>query len=429
MKQANVIFNEKRALEVFTILCNAWKNKDWIFENVVLPEDQFKQYIDAAQLDPIGHAHWLFIASLPQRGGVMAEDPFAPLWHLFVKDPGLFDPKTVAREWSIEKIIAAIQSVAPLVTKGESTGERDAGAMGYKLDQHAKAWYGNCQMITERFDGNILNLFKAVHNVPRADKFERAFALIDNHKSKVYGINGMRRKIFSLFIIWLQKEKLVSSFPCPVPVDFHALRVMLATGVIKFRNMVPVPAGTKHMQALVGVPFKKITETVINEIALWINPFLYKNKLSHMDLNPALWVLGRELCAAHPQSYSYLGNKKFLFPQDFKNGLKDKDGNRLKIPKRASLCNACLVERYCDHALPSKPYYKAGSLVLIPRVKTLFSKPVHTLFGKELFDFKGHKHSRSKQQGIEQFTQKNYSLPVKDDEAILIEVSDQLDLF
>lgn len=397
----NVIFDEVRALEVFTLLCEQWKTKSWLFRDIVLPEDQFGVWMK--NISPQLRAHWLFISALPQRGGVMAEDPFTPLWALLKKHPGLYKPEQFLdpKKWTVRKITNAIKRVSPLIGKSKPVGERKAHALGYKLEQHATAWKHNMTMIANRFDCNILNLFKWLEDLPKEERFEAAFREIDNQK-RPDGIIGMRRKIFSLFIIWLQKDGLIEDFPCPVPVDFHALRVLLATGVITLKDTKIVQGldnGTeKHLTALMGQEFKRVQEPLINEIAIWTNSFLYRHGLSHLDLNPALWVLSRELCAAHPQNTAYKNNTKYLFPEDFAAGVKS-----LNIKHSKSLCGFCPLKNHCDYAVPSKPYYKAGSLIKITRAKDLpcYNIPP-TLFGdhEDVFSFRGKKHSRSKAQNM-----------------------------
>lgn len=400
----NVIFNEDRALEVFTLLCDQWEQKSWLFKDIVLPEDQFSVWMDG--VDNKLRAHWLFIAALPQRGGVMAEDPFTPLWALFQNNQGLYKPEQFLDEkkWTLRKIINAINRVSPLIGKLKPAGEKQAHALGYKLEQHASAWKHNMAMVANRFDSNILNLFKEVEHVPEELRFEAAFELIDN-KIREDGIIGMRRKIFSLFIIWLQKEKLISDFPCPIPVDFHALRVLLATGIIALKDPKVVTGlddGTeKHLKALMGSEYKRVSDGIITDIAQWTNQFLYRHRLSHLNLNPALWVLSRELCAAHPQNTAYKNNSLYLFPKDFENGFK-----ALGIKTSKSLCGFCPIKDYCDYAVPSKTYYKAGSLVKIERVKDLPCYTIRpTLFGahEDFYDFRGKKHSRSKAQNMMQY--------------------------
>lgn len=401
METENVIFDEERALEIFTLLCKQWEEKSWLFKDIVLPEDQFGIWMDG--VTPELRAHWLFVAALPQRGGVMAEDPFTPLWALFKKYPGLYKPEQFLdpKKWTVKKITNAINRVSPLVGKLKPAGEKQAHALGYKLEQHAAAWKHNMSMVANRFDGNILNLFNQVEHFPVEERFEAAFALIDN-KTQEDGIVGMRRKIFSLFIIWLQKEKLITDFPCPIPVDFHALRVLLATKIITLKDTKIVTGldnGTeKHLAALMGSEFRRVSDGIINDIALWTNQFLYRHKLSHLALNPALWILSRELCAAHPQNTAYKNNSLYLFPEHFVKGIKS-----LKIRPSKSLCGFCPLQEHCEFAVPSKTYYKAGSLVKIPRAKDLpcYHVPL-TLFGshEEFYDFRGKKHSRSKAQNM-----------------------------
>lgn len=412
----NVIFDEDRALEVFTLLCQQWDQKSWLFKDIVLPEDQFSIWMQG--ISSKLRAHWLFVAALPQRGGVMAEDPFTPLWALFQKNQGLYKPEEFLNEkkWTVTKITNAIMRVSPLIGKSKPVGDRKAHALGYKLEQHAAAWKHNMAMVANRFDCNILNLFKQVEYVPKQLRFEAAFALIDN-KKREDGIIGMRRKIFSLFIIWLQKEKLISDFPCPIPVDFHALRVLLATNIVTLKDTKVVTgldnSSEKHLTALMGHEYRRVSDGVINDIAQWTNQFMYRHNLSHLNLNPALWVLSRELCAAHPQNTAYKNNSLYLFPEDFENDLKS-----FGIKTSKSLCGFCPLQDYCEYAVPSKPYYKAGSLVKIKRVKDLACYTIPSnLFGpyQDFYDFKGKKHSRSKVQNMLQHignsTELKYDIP------------------
>ncbi len=384
-----VNIDQERALQVFTTLCKAWKEKHRIFADIVLPEDQYKGKV-ALMSDKKLVSHWMLVASLFQRGGVMAEDPFIPLWSLLLKYPEIFDPKTVVTEWNEKRLISVIEQVAPLVGKAD---EVKAHALRHSMEKHAKAWIYNMQTICDRFDGNILNLFDSIKKMPKTKQFEIAFSVVNNKPKRNQGIMGVRRKIFSLFIIWLQKEKIIHHFYCPIPVDFHALRVLVATEVVFLKRPKIATENTKHMGALVGREYQKADEAMRDEITIWTNGFLYRHRLSHLDLNPAIWALSREMCAVHPQNGAHFNNSKYLFPEDLQNTLRPE---KFKNNVALTLCGECILEKHCSYCVPSKPFYSAGSLVQIKRVKDLPAREEHPALFEGLFAFKGAKHTRSK---------------------------------
>ncbi len=393
-----VIFDEDRALVVFSALCQMWREKTWIFRDVVLPEDQFPLITD-----PETNARWKFFAALPQTAGVMAEDPFKQLWWLLQNIPELFDPTTVAKSWSPERIVKAMKSVSPDLLKFAPIGVHDAGALGFKLYRHAEHWHHNCVTITEKFGGNVLTMFDMVSKKPFAEQFEAAFSLVDGKQNKkgLY-IKGMQRKIFSLFVIWLQKEKVIPYFPCPIPVDFHALRVLKGTETISFTHTTPVPEidpvratkGKKKLVPLFGLDHIKLTEPVRDEVAIWTHWFLLRNGLSHLDANPAIWALSREVCATHPQNTARGDGQKYLLADML-------SGSPELWPKQyRDLCRHCPLDSMCTNVTPAHPHYQGdGALVYIDRVPYPFRQPVQEILGgsgKELLTFRGHKYSRSK---------------------------------
>lgn len=209
-------FDEVRAEQAFRLLSDLWKERHKIgtaghrqFGDIVLPQDIYPR-----PADPVLHAIWLYIAAIFMRGGVVSEDPFAPLHRIFVRFPWMFDPASFGSDADFPK------------QESDVLQAFDAIEMhNYKRDEHAKAWVHNMRLLADHWRGNPLLMFRGVKD------FEQAFTRINfNRKTPARrgpGILGMRRKIFSLLVIWLQEAGLVKMFPCPIPVDFHCGRSAL----------------------------------------------------------------------------------------------------------------------------------------------------------------------------------------------------------
>ena len=372
-------FNEERAVQLFTILQDFWERKASVFEGIKLPQDRWP-----IPEDPIQAANYFMYAAITQRGGVVSEDPFKWVNHLCVKHPDLFDPLAVASRWMPKKIEEVIKLVVTerrswvpepeqtalfKLTKPRKKKKSGKNEDLYKLDEFAASWYHNSVTLAERWGGNTLNIFAGVTD------FEQAYARID-YKNKINkGLRsfiGIRRKIFSLFTIWLQEKGLIPVFPAPIPVDFHAQRALFATGVVEPEDLQPFQGKKIHPADFNGRNIVHVTERITDTIALWSQPFMVKHGFSHLAINPALWVLSRELCPRELQTRSRgrgrketrqsRRNIKLLYPEVL-------EANPGLWPSRyADVARVCPLSHLCSMAIPSAPFYAFGMLLLLRRV-------------------------------------------------------------
>ncbi len=369
-------FDEERAVQLFTILEDLWKRKAGVFGGIVLPQHRHQ-----LPNNPVQAANYFSYAAITQRGGVVSEDPFKWVSHLHSIQPDLFDPRLVAAHWSTRDIMEVIKRVVTDRQSWEETNHQhtlfdlcvpEAKANGkneklYGLDEFAASWHNNSVTLVERWDGNVLNIYDGT-----AD-FEEAFARID-HKNPVNKdkpiFTGIRRKIFALFTIWLQERKYIPTFPTPIPVDFHALRLLFATGVVTadgLESFIATPG--IHPEHFRGRPMLRVTEEVMDEITLWSQGFLRKHGFSHLAINPALWVLSRELCPHEFQNKSRgrgrVGNRgdiRLVYPEVLRE-----NPSLWPVPY-ADPSRVCPVAHLCTKAIPNAPYYSFGLLALLERV-------------------------------------------------------------
>lgn len=364
MKGKYILTDEKRAKAVFEVINDHWINKRGVFEGVILPQDRWE-----LPAEIILKALFLFYSAIFMRGGVISEDPFRFVHELYKRRPEYFNPFFVASSLTFEKIESAFLEIASQVFEIGPKKIRPS-PMNYKIKEHIKAWIWNSKMLVKCWDGNPINIFNGVKD------FEEAFARIDMKRLKEDGIFGMRRKIFSLYVIWLQENNLIPYFPTPIPVDFHALRILWLTGVIDFKNLIEKKFNSGRYEALNGEKAVRISEPLIDEITIWTQTCLSELQIPHLHINPALWVLSRDLCVINYQNSSSQDGKILVDPKVLKNPS--------AWPKNYNdPCLFCPVLDFCTGAVPSAPYYRNGILAKIRKVR--FNSPKKALPGFSQF--------------------------------------------
>ncbi|MFO0704967.1 MAG: hypothetical protein U0517_03340 [Candidatus Andersenbacteria bacterium] len=387
-----VKINEERALQVFRTLDSAWKNRDSVFKNIKLPQDRIKP----TETDPRLLGLWFLFTVQTQRGGVGSEVPMRLLLSLF-EDPAareMFIPERIITDWPAERIEKTLRDgviarllqaaettdaqpglfgeseVCPTQAKGNGHIQRnkqltrvqllaklEEEVKGYRFDELSQSWYSNAHSLVNHWGGDVRNVFWGV------TEFEEAFRRVDYYRAPKAGFYGMRRKIFSLLVIWLQERGLAPFFPAPVPVDFHALRVLTATGCVEFSKALPIPNKPKYPGWMHGKVAVRINEGIMDEIACWSQTFLVKHDLSHLAVNPALWVLSRELCMLNPGNKTSSKGATYVLPEQLAQDA------RLWPRNYHDVCSKCPVGASCTKVSPSGTYYKWGLLMTqLPRV-------------------------------------------------------------
>lgn len=352
----NIVFDEKQALSVFQILDREWRAKRGVFENIVLPQDRLKLPEDKKQM-----VNFLFYSALFMRGGIISEDPFRWLVALLGERPEFYDPNFIVKQnITTDNIKQAFLDVTPKVLKDSIYKNQP---FAFKIKQHTKAWIANSRFFVNKWGGEILNVFDGVKD------FEEAFARVnlrDRQKNGGYGILGMRRKIFSLFTIWLQEKNLIPHFPTPIPVDFHALRILWGTRIFHLPDLLPFKINGQHPKSYESKTATQMREKLIDAITKWSQTFLFENRISHIVINPAIWVLSRNLCANHFQNGTLARGTILREPEQIRSG-------KISWPKKyVNLCSVCPIEQCCSGVVPAAPYYIWGILMRMERIPYLF---------------------------------------------------------
>lgn len=364
-------YNEKRAIVVLSELEQRMKHRHGVFNKIVLPQDLYPIPKNTKHA-----AHWLTFLALPQRGPLRAEELSHALYRLYRINPRLFDPLFVVSEFSEISLKKLFEDCA----------------LKYKAGELAQHWMTNSRVIVKKWGGDIRNAYQGVED------FEEFYSKIDyDQQPDSEGIHGVRRKIASLLTIFLQEKGLIPNFATPTPIDFHAMRIFIGTGIISpnFKAFVPKKHQVRQ-RFLVGLPTIRTSERDIEELHVQILGTVKREGLDHRLINPALWTLGRELCGRHFQTRS-TRVKEGLDPQLAKkrrhtpNRLVEAssltpdplwidDEFELITPEELAekttawpkgykdYCQHCPIENHCETVVPSGTYYDDGLLIKLPRI-------------------------------------------------------------
>lgn len=365
-------FNNQRAREVFTVLQEKWTKKEGVFRGIVLPQEKINLPEGLVE-----QANFFLFTAITQRGGIVSEDPVKYVQELRKKYPELFHPQAIVDRWSphaiegalkeivIERAWAPARAPKPLSSQLHlfPPSQEDVPDLVpetkklYKIDEFAQSWHRNAVTLATRFDGSVLNAYEGVRD------FEEFFARVD-YRRHTHGLHGMRRKILALLTIWLQEVDLVPTFRTPIPVDFHALKLLFGTGVVRGVNIPAFTPGPKHAPGLAGRRVIRITEKITDTIALWSYRFMEPNGFSHLAINPALWVLGRELCPHEFQNKTRGRGAKtqLVSARDLKA-----DHRLWPYPYKDPVPH-CPLSGLCTKVAPWSPYYDNGIIALDERV-------------------------------------------------------------
>ena len=342
-RRYGIEFDNGIALKVFKAILSEWQKRgaSGVYQELVLPQDKYKLDLNGKDM-----ALFFFYAVLGQRGGIVSDQPMK-VWAVFrERMPEAFNP-VIAVTLPSEKILEGLKEA---VYSTQENKKRKA-FRGFHLEELSGYWIYNSRELLENWGGDPRNLFL------NTDNFLTAFKRIEQKAGKTT-FKGFGMKIFALLNIFLQEKKVIPFFASPIPVDFHTLRIFWATEIIKKTGWAKIHKSTRnHPAQLEGKLAINIYYSIYNTVAVWSQKFMEENDFSHLDMNPAIWLLSRTLC-----SKCFLNTSK-------KNATQYVDSEKLKKdhsmwPKKyKNPCKKCPIEKHCKWAIPSAPYWKWGLLV------------------------------------------------------------------
>ncbi|OGB74505.1 hypothetical protein A2V68_02725 [candidate division Kazan bacterium RBG_13_50_9] len=302
-------------------------------------------------LEPGGveEANFLLAVCCYMRGNIRSDVAFNGLANLYDKHRELFDPK---------QINCQPLAMARLLEK-ELTERRFT-----RIEEVCRQWIDNFIKLDRFWDGDATELFADADYETLCERFicRPVGKFNPNHPD---GFRGFREKMVSMVAFYFVKAGLAVPMSMPIPIDFHAMRIIISNGLITIPG---APDDYDLWSEKMSATARELTQRYCRDRG--INP---------TELCDTTWFLSSVACRRHP------GNRSIV--------TKEWQGDRLRtievipwavrwtkqdIMTYRSTCGRCPIEETCRWLAPSAPHYRLGKLQIRgPRGKP----PQLALFG------------------------------------------------
>jgi hypothetical protein len=346
-----IIDDYKRARDgVFPSLLNARKEKRDPFAD---PLVQDAQYLPGFTWGSLVHAIFLFLLEIYMKGGITSTTAIQQMTKLYNRHPELFDPNNFLNsspgneDEMMEKVSLALGN----------------NGLGSNIEDSTKTWVRNMHKLARHWGGNPLLLFEEVNL--KAEKTWKSYRIANKVYNNLckklmrkpswseeyfadnpFGFYGFQHKMVSMILYFYIHAGMVKPCAYPVPVDFHILRVLTSSGILRIPGL---ESGSECYRESLLPYARKVTLRYVVDTGV-----------ASEHLADVLWLLSRSFCRRHP------GNKSSVD--------KVRRGRRREITELPVVwtetavrtydrtCGRCPIENLCEWNIPSSNYYVKGKI-------------------------------------------------------------------
>jgi len=322
----------KRACDVFSRLLAALEKKESPYDKARFPQtDNIPSGIDGGSLE---HALFLFVVCFWMRAGFNSDSCFEALVRVFERRPDLFSPRMITPD-HLDMVTEALQ------------GE---GSLRYRAEENARFWVLDLTKLNKYWGGDPRNIFKRVRTFEGiCDRLVRKGGAVFN-PDHPRGFLGFREKMASLLTHFFIDQGIIGQFVIPPPIDFHAMRILVATEILTTSG---VEVGSR-------ISFGKLADAARNVTDRYCSEHGYRSSVPLCD---ALWTLSRSFCNRHPGNDSIIGEsngrKTEVFPREFSW---EHGGTAIKAYENT--CLRCPIEGFCKNSVPWANYRHTGDIII-----------------------------------------------------------------
>lgn len=347
-----VTVHPERAFALLDALVARWKKRQFPFNksDAVIPQTIIPSTLRAHKKD-LGLFY--FYLCIYMRGGIESLQAFQALLRMRENHPMLFDP--LHAQWESEHYVQQVLKEY----------------IGWDARNASRIWVENSRRLVSAWNGNPLLLYKGVTTYDEATRRirnKRTVRDLDEAGTGGAGFMGFQPKMVSMLTYFYDWEGLLRPrFPYPSPADFHNFRLALSTGALE------VKAGTGNVRSTeaLSAPWRSV-----------VMDYIKSRKADPLDVADALWLFSLVMCGNSPLTANWKAeNGSGMFThEDLPHRTKHAD-HFLAPRYRASLATTCLrcpIRESCTLAIPARPYYTKGLLVLEPRLRVEdYLLPIH----------------------------------------------------
>ncbi|MDB5193994.1 MAG: hypothetical protein JWN50_8 [Parcubacteria group bacterium] len=359
MARAAIMMRYKRAQRiVFPGLLKAYYRKDEPYDKHLVQDA--KNLPDGLIWGSREHALYLWFLCIYMKGGINSQVAITQLSKLYTDHQWIFMPENLLGldklelRWVIEWLGTTLQEYG----------------LGSNVEESKRTWVWNSVKLAKFWNSDPRDIFREAEKNAEASwqSYEAAKANYDalarliirkpgsTHEtimSQPNGFYGFQHKMVSMIIYFFIHAGILVSFPYPVPVDFHILRVLISTGILGIRKRTERRWGSRHWE------FREKFLPYAREVTL---RYVVEERANPQHLADVLWILSRSWCRHHP------GNKSSV---EKTRTARRRHITDLPVVWNASTerrydrtCGRCPIENECRWNIPSSYYYVKGCIVL-----------------------------------------------------------------
>lgn len=343
-----VVINWPVAVIVFSFLMEALTNKRWPYNVAQQPhieENMPKLLKKMGRSRRRMEARFFVVVCYYMLGGIESETAFRGISKVFDRHPEFFTTNfaklTDQERAGVEKRLRRILARARLNRRSKEI---------------SKQWVANFTKLDTYWRGDPRRLFA------KTTEFDELCRRLMNgngdfNPKNPNGFYGFREKMVSMLAFFLMDQGLMPYYPLPVPIDFHALRILTACGILSVPDY-------KFGENLLNIKYLAAAREVAYR-------YCVEYDVSWMRLCDCLWLLGITGCKWHPDNWSEIAGerkarKTEIRPLPYK-------WTKARVQTYNNTCGKCPIRKQCIFAVPSMYYYLIGKLV----IRGLLTKLAH----------------------------------------------------
>lgn len=322
----------RRASRVVRSAIQSYRARAYPYQNIFLPQHLLPPHIRS---DRVATARILFYSCHYMRGTIKSDYAMRKIVELHGKYPSLFVPES-AMHMPFEAMQTHLHGMIP-----------------YKSTEIARAWIENSRRLTLHWESDPQKIFAVAKQQSDLYRFvtNRQTVRLEKRTGNLNedGFMGFQKKMANMLAYYLESCRLIRPFPVETvpPVDFHHLRILIATRAIVLRER----THARYEE------LRPIGEKVYTQL-------MRRHGYGMRELGDALWLISNRLCSESPVTETRDG---VLIGVDWKNP---------EVRARyARTCGSCPLQQYCTIAVQANVYYQKGYFELM-RVRPVPPKAV-----------------------------------------------------
>lgn len=290
-------------------------------------------------------AVWYIAVCNQMKGRVTSMEAFRGNLRIYNKYPWFFNPREVIKYYSPRDLISVYAEFLPI-----------------DKENNVRGLLWNYRLLDVHYDGSALNLIRRITSYSEAERRLRNKRTLGERVAAGYageGMFGFQHKMVSMLVYFYDWEGWFKKrFLYPSPADIHNFRIGLSSGSLLVEN---VAGGVIKDYEGISAPWRAA-----------VMEYLIERKEDPVDVSDVLWLFSNVMCGNSPMTHTAKDETPASSGMFEAEDLPHHNGVRqfLHLTYRRDIeqtCLNCFLLDRCNYAIPARPYYNKGTIVLRER--------------------------------------------------------------